>query len=133
MGVGAPRSAGGRSQGRGGTPRRVALGVPGVAARIDAMPERARVRLLITGLVQGVAFRQSAVFEAERLGLAGWVKNLPDGRVATDRKSTRLNSSHQLISYAVFCLKKKNKKKALREIEGKTMIETRDEGNGSSS
>src|SRR5207244_11042587 len=27
-----------------------------------------------------------------------------------DRKSTRLNSSHQIISYAVFCLKKKNKK-----------------------
>src|SRR5258708_24323019 len=31
------------------------------------------------------------------------------GRVAgRDRKSTRLNSSHQIISYAVFCLKKKN-------------------------
>src|SRR5699024_1622967 len=29
---------------------------------------------------------------------------------ATDRKSTRLNSSHVSISYAVFCLKKKNKK-----------------------
>src|SRR5687768_17701782 len=28
-----------------------------------------------------------------------------------DRKSTRLNSSHGYISYAVFCLKKKNKKK----------------------
>src|SRR5207244_13560646 len=28
-----------------------------------------------------------------------------------DRKSTRLNSSHQIISYAVFCLKKKIKKK----------------------
>src|SRR5258708_16613271 len=27
--------------------------------------------------------------------------------VSTDRKSTRLNSSHQIISYAVFCLKKK--------------------------
>src|SRR5207244_7860570 len=27
-----------------------------------------------------------------------------------DRKSTRLNSSHQIISYAVFCLKKKTKK-----------------------
>src|SRR5438552_5691280 len=27
---------------------------------------------------------------------------------AGDRKSTRLNSSHQIISYAVFCLKKKN-------------------------
>src|SRR5258708_13382960 len=29
-------------------------------------------------------------------------------RGGTDRKSTRLNSSHQIISYAVFCLKKKN-------------------------
>src|SRR5690242_21524933 len=29
------------------------------------------------------------------------------GRVARDRKSTRLNSSHMSISYAVFCLKKK--------------------------
>src|SRR5574340_1361801 len=29
-------------------------------------------------------------------------------RDRTDRKSTRLNSSHQKISYAVFCLKKKN-------------------------
>src|SRR2546429_4958903 len=29
-----------------------------------------------------------------------------------DRKSTRLNSSHGYISYAVFCLKKKNKKQA---------------------
>src|SRR5688572_31484572 len=30
---------------------------------------------------------------------------------AADRKSTRLNSSHSQISYAVFCLKKKTKKK----------------------
>src|SRR5437868_14404944 len=38
---------------------------------------------------------------------------LPQGLQATfeDRKSTRLNSSHVSISYAVFCLKKKNKKK----------------------
>src|SRR5690606_42086491 len=41
----------------------------------------------------------------------------PDDEVAQgavgllDRKSTRLNSSHVKISYAVFCLKKKNKKK----------------------
>src|SRR5690349_23380708 len=32
---------------------------------------------------------------------------LPDGTIAKDRKSTRLNSSHVEISYAVFCLKKK--------------------------
>src|SRR2546426_2787667 len=31
-------------------------------------------------------------------------------RVQADRKSTRLNSSHLVISYAVFCLKKKNKR-----------------------
>src|SRR5205807_9328116 len=31
-------------------------------------------------------------------------------RKSTDRKSTRLNSSHLVISYAVFCLKKKKKK-----------------------
>src|SRR5438552_9209333 len=34
-------------------------------------------------------------------------------RVRIDRKSTRLNSSHQIISYAVFCLKKKNNRCAL--------------------
>ena len=32
-------------------------------------------------------------------------------RLSPDRKSTRLNSSHALISYAVFCLKKKKIKK----------------------
>src|SRR5207248_11559958 len=31
-------------------------------------------------------------------------------KIALDRKSTRLNSSHRTISYAVFCLKKKKKK-----------------------
>src|SRR5574341_697449 len=35
---------------------------------------------------------------------------LESRRVSLDRKSTRLNSSHQLISYAVFCLKKKKKR-----------------------
>src|SRR5256885_5411566 len=33
-----------------------------------------------------------------------------DSTTAADRKSTRLNSSHLVISYAVFCLKKKKKK-----------------------
>src|SRR5438034_2186986 len=33
----------------------------------------------------------------------------PPDRTPRDRKSTRLNSSHTVISYAVFCLKKKNK------------------------
>src|SRR5258708_27388051 len=38
----------------------------------------------------------------------------------TDRKSTRLNSSHQIISYAVFCLKKK-KKTAVTARAGRVM------------
>src|SRR3712207_8115590 len=41
----------------------------------------------------------------ERRGRVGG-RSLPHG----DRKSTRLNSSHANISYAVFCLKKKNKR-----------------------
>src|SRR5690625_5659891 len=36
-------------------------------------------------------------------------------QIEIDRKSTRLNSSHVAISYAVFCLKKKKKKRADRE------------------
>src|SRR5207244_10548694 len=36
------------------------------------------------------------------------------GAVLRDRKSTRLNSSHQIISYAVFCLKKKHPRSAGR-------------------
>src|SRR5437879_1210168 len=35
---------------------------------------------------------------------------VPTGRRPLDRKSTRLNSSHRCISYAVFCLKKKKQK-----------------------
>src|SRR2546426_1376285 len=42
-----------------------------------------------------------------RLGAAGDVLALGPGDRARDRKSTRLNSSHLVISYAVFCLKKK--------------------------
>src|SRR5687768_17878494 len=36
-------------------------------------------------------------------------------RLSSDRKSTRLNSSHGYISYAVFCLKKKKKKHQNKE------------------
>ena len=36
---------------------------------------------LISGKVQRVYFRQSTLTEAEQLGLTGWVRNLPDGRV----------------------------------------------------
>src|SRR3712207_8004276 len=56
--------------------------------------------------------------ERQTLGLAALVEaevqvvapiGLPPWPLQQDRKSTRLNSSHANISYAVFCLKKKNK------------------------
>src|SRR3712207_7012344 len=37
-------------------------------------------------------------------------------KATSDRKSTRLNSSHANISYAVFCLKKKKKQKSVEHI-----------------
>src|SRR5258708_13757711 len=42
--------------------------------------------------------------ETDFAGMAGLLER---GALLLDRKSTRLNSSHQIISYAVFCLKKK--------------------------
>jgi acylphosphatase len=40
-----------------------------------------RYRVLISGRVQGVFFRDACRRLAERNGVAGWVRNLPDGRV----------------------------------------------------
>lgn len=40
-----------------------------------------RLEIVVSGRVQGVWFRASTRDEARRLGLTGWVRNLPDGRV----------------------------------------------------
>jgi len=40
-----------------------------------------RVRVLVSGLVQGVNYRAECKRKATQLGLCGWVRNLPDGRV----------------------------------------------------
>src|SRR2546427_3697249 len=42
--------------------------------------------------------------------IGAWRDKYPDPKHLPDRKSTRLNSSHSQISYAVFCLKKKKRK-----------------------
>src|SRR2546430_7453474 len=48
-----------------------------------------------------------------------------DSQLGSDRKSTRLNSSHSQISYAVFCLKKKKRVNTLTETTSTTSIESR--------
>ena len=45
------------------------------------MALRARLRLVVTGRVQGVGFRWATVAEADRLGLTGWVRNQASGGV----------------------------------------------------
>src|SRR3712207_7418932 len=52
--------------------------------------------------------RGAAAFSAAMLVATFWANSR--GEVSPDRKSTRLNSSHANISYAVFCLKKKKHK-----------------------
>jgi acylphosphatase len=63
-------TGGGRPAGTGG-----AIGRPASDVRI------VRVRVFVGGRVQGVGFRASAAHEAMRLGVSGWARNLPDGRV----------------------------------------------------
>src|SRR5207302_8332782 len=68
---------------------------------LDAIPlHEERVGAELPHPVRGDHERQEAV-EEEKLGA--------DALFVKDRKSTRLNSSHVKISYAVFCLKKNNK------------------------
>jgi acylphosphatase len=60
---------------------------------------KARVRILITGLVQGVFFRREITDLARRLGLVGWVRNLPDGRV----EATAEGEKSKITELIQFC------------------------------
>src|SRR3712207_7657731 len=85
---------------------------------LAAAPMVARVAMARTGLAgvpmaAGSALGQSVAGTVSARWLAGWVFLT----AVLDRKSTRLNSSHANISYAVFCLKKKKKKESTCEQE----------------
>ncbi len=49
------------------------------------------VRVFVSGRVQGVGFRYTAADRARDLGLAGWVRNLFDGRVEVFAQGTSAN------------------------------------------
>src|SRR6266436_7516254 len=74
--------------------------------------------LMIRRPPRSTLFPYTTLFRSERTPTR-MEAGLPDrGFVfCSDRKSTRLNSSHGYISYAVFCLKKKNKKQTNRGYE----------------
>src|SRR5690606_42040631 len=81
----------------------------------DALPILALVRATgWTGAIGGMglvfAFA-GAIFAIQAAPVANAVFLFAAAPLMTDRKSTRLNSSHVKISYAVFCLKKKRKLK----------------------
>src|SRR5947207_11878002 len=56
------------------------------------------------------AIRPPEPYKGKGIRYAGEQVRRKAGKTAQDRKSTRLNSSHTVISYAVFCLKKKKRK-----------------------
>src|SRR5258708_12212323 len=76
------------------------------ARGIGHHPQQYQLLLAIKGLPRGQAPTIGAM--ADRMQL---------NHNTTDRKSTRLNSSHQIISYAVFCLKKKKTKKNIQRTD----------------
>jgi acylphosphatase len=53
--------------------------------------DKAQVRIVVNGRVQGVGFRFATAQEARALGLSGWVRNLPDGRVKIQAEGPRRN------------------------------------------
>src|SRR5688572_31013912 len=79
------------------------------AAQTGAGTDEAEQPLGLPGVVDLVGQRPELADEEEAEDLTEQVKRHGDplGSCSQDRKSTRLNSSHSQISYAVFCLKKK--------------------------
>src|SRR5438132_2703292 len=57
---------------------------------------------------------QKNLSEIDAIIFEDYGKGFLTGELVSDRKSTRLNSSHTVISYAVFCLKKKKRRRAHR-------------------
>src|SRR2546422_8523994 len=97
------------------------------ASHPDSAPGTVTSSTLCCGIV-ACPFASSASrvmrLPARPLALSPYsLRSLADHTMANiDRKSTRLNSSHGYISYAVFCLKKKKKNEKHYKLEAKILI-----------
>jgi len=60
-----------------------------------------RVHLYISGRVQGVCFRAETRYTAEEMGVKGWVRNLPDGRVEVVAEG----EDHAIDKFIKYCHK----------------------------
>jgi acylphosphatase len=58
-----------------------------------------RVRAVVSGRVQGVFYRDTCRETASRLGITGWVRNLPDGRVEIEAEGSR-DAVDRLLAWA---------------------------------
>src|SRR5690606_41332913 len=79
---------------------------------VRARPGRASRRAPWNGFNPRAREGATAATGVGRLGGISFNPRAREGATRPDRKSTRLNSSHVKISYAVFCLKKKNNKRS---------------------
>ncbi|MBR1823152.1 MAG: acylphosphatase [Ruminococcus sp.] len=60
--------------------------------------EKIRRHIIFYGYVQGVGFRWKARNSASRLGISGWVKNLPDGSVEMEAEGTERDIADLITS-----------------------------------
>src|SRR5437867_9678450 len=96
------------------------LGGPSAVCAQQSVKLGAGDTLTISGFINATLFNNRGLFDGGQGQNAEWAalaqpsidQGFVDGDIRNtriDRKSTRLNSSHRTISYAVFCLKKKKK------------------------
>src|SRR6266516_7038196 len=82
--------------------------------------------LMIRRPPRSTLFPYTTLFRSRRGSPGAEHRGPAPSRPCRDRKSTRLNSSHRTISYAVFCLKKKKRLTILKILFKKTKIRKQD-------
>ncbi|MGL4617493.1 acylphosphatase [Chroococcidiopsis sp.] len=75
------------------------------------MQDRLRAHVFVSGRVQGVGYRMSTAQMAAEMGLHGWVRNLPDGRVEAVFEGTR-----ELVAEAIAWCRQGNPPAVVKDV-----------------